>query len=214
MLGNDEITDLKKSNLLIVGAGGHAKSCIDVIHASNQFIIKGLIGLDSQVGETVMGYPILGTDDDLNFYSQECECAVVGVGQIKTPRLRLDLFQKLTSIGYRIPVVVSSHACVSSFASVGSGTIVMSGAVINADTSVGSNNIINSQSLLEHDVVIGNHCHIATGARVNGGVTVGNGSFVGSGAILREGITVGENSVIGAGQVVLHDVPANTTVKE
>ena len=44
---------------------GHARSCIDVIELSESFKIAGLIG-KSEEGGNILGYPILGTDDNLS----------------------------------------------------------------------------------------------------------------------------------------------------
>ena len=200
-------------SLLIVGAGGHTRSCIDVIHASNRFTIQGLIGLDDQVGQTVLGYEVIGSDKDLALFRSDCEFAFIGIGQIKTASVRQNIFSNLRDLGYSFPTFVSSRAYVSPFASLGAGTIVMPGGIIGPGARVGENCIINSQALVEHDAVVGDHCHISTGARVNGGVTIDRGSFIGSGSILREGVNVGKNSLVGAGQTVLKDVPANSVVR-
>jgi sugar O-acyltransferase (sialic acid O-acetyltransferase NeuD family) len=200
-------------NLLIVGAGGHTRSCIDVIHASNRFTIQGLIGLGDQVGQTVLGYQVIGSDNDFASFRSDCEFAFIGIGQIKTASVRQNIFSNLRDLGYSFPSFVSSRAYVSPFASLGAGTIVMPGGIIGPGAKVGENCIINSQALVEHDAVVGDHCHISTGARLNGSVTIDGGSFIGSGSILREGVKVGKNSLVGAGQTVLKDVPANSIVR-
>jgi sugar O-acyltransferase (sialic acid O-acetyltransferase NeuD family) len=193
--------------LLLVGAGGHAKSCIDVIEQAGIFAIGGLIGLPEQVGSTVLGYPVLGVDEDLPGLRQRYPNAIVTVGQILSPKLRKRLFQALLENGFNMPVVVSPHATVSRHATVGAGTVVLHGAVVNAGASIGRNCILNSQCLVEHDASVGDHSHIATAAIVNGDVTVGAECFVGSGSVLRESITIGRECVIGMGQRVLTDCP-------
>ena len=203
----------KKMNLLIVGAGGHTRSCIDVIHASSRFKIQGLIGSCDQVGQTVLGYQVIGSDNDLALFRSDCEFAFIGIGQIKTASVRLNIFSNLRDLGFSFPTFVSSRAYVSPFASLGAGTIVMPGGIIGPGARVGENCIINSQAFVEHDADVGNHCHISTGARINGGVIIDGGSFIGSGSILREGVKIGKNSLVGAGQTVLKDVPANSIVR-
>lgn len=199
--------------MLIVGAGGHSRSCIDIIHASNKFTIHGLIGFDDQVGQTILGYQVIGSDNDLALFRSDCEFAFIAIGQIKTASVRQNIFSNLRDLGYSFPTFVSSRAYVSPFASIGAGTIVMPGGIIGPGAKVGENCIINSQALVEHDAVVGDHCHISTGARINGGVTIDGGSFIGSGSILREGVKVGKNSLVGAGQTVLKDLPANSFVR-
>jgi sugar O-acyltransferase (sialic acid O-acetyltransferase NeuD family) len=201
---------VKAAQLLLVGAGGHALACIDVIEADDRYTVAGLVGSAAEVGKRVLGYPVLGTDDDLPELVRAQLCALVAVGQIRTPEPRIRLFARLQELGCELPAIVSSRAHVSKHATLGAGTIVMHGAVVNAGAVVGRNCIINSQALVEHDVVIADHCHIATAAVINGGVQVGAGTFVGSNATVREQVKIGERCLIGLGGVVLEDCKPDT----
>jgi sugar O-acyltransferase (sialic acid O-acetyltransferase NeuD family) len=192
-------------SILLVGAGGHARACIDVIEHEGRFTVGGLIGLSAEVGTRILGYPVLGTDDDLAALRQDHFAALITVGQIKTPDPRIRLSGLLIRFGYTLPAIVSPRAYVSAHATVGAGTIVMHGAVVNASAEIGRHCIINSQSLVEHDAVIADHCHIATAAAINSGVRIGVGTFIGSGTCVRQGLTIGERCVIGMGQRVLAD---------
>ena len=51
--------------ILLIGAGGHARSCMDVIELARQYKIAGLVERDNANGNENLGYPIIGTDDDL-----------------------------------------------------------------------------------------------------------------------------------------------------
>ena len=198
--------------MLLIGAGGHARACIDVIEQEGKFTIAGLVGLVDEVGTRVLGYPVLGSDVALPELLREHRHALVTVGQIKTPDLRIRLFELVERSGCSSPVVVSPRAYVSSHAAIGAGSIVMHGAVVNAGAVVGRNCIINSQSLLEHDVVVADHCHIATAAAINSGVRIGAGTFVGSNSSVRQSVTIGERCVVGMGTRVLADCEASTRV--
>ena len=199
-------------SLLLIGGGGHCHSCIDVIEATEIYQIKGLVQ-PKLSSELILGYPIIGSDDDLPKLLKDVKSALITVGQIKNSEIRIRLFDLLKQLGAELPVIISPRAYCSKHAVLGEGLIVMHGAIITASACIGNNCIVNSQALVEHDVEIDDHCHISTGARVNGNVTIGKGSFIGSGAIVREGIKVGENVIIGAGQVVTQDVPNGTVVK-
>jgi sugar O-acyltransferase (sialic acid O-acetyltransferase NeuD family) len=201
---------LSKIPLLLLGAGGHARACIDVIEHEGRFAVTGLTGLRGEVGTRILGYPVLGTDEDLPALLRDCTHALITVGQIKSPDLRMSLFNLLEQRGCTLPVVVSPRAHVSRHATLGAGTIVMHGAIVNAGAVVGRNCIINSQALIEHDAAIADHCHIATAAAINSGVSVSMGTFVGSNACVRQGTRIGERCVIGMGQRVLADCAAGT----
>ena len=201
---------MSKPGLLLVGAGGHAKSCIDVIEQEDKFQIIGLVGSPNEVGARVLGYEVLGTDDVLTEFLSLSKFALIAVGQIGTNDLRSTLFSKIANIGFKLPVIMSPIAYVSTRAVIGKGSVVMHHATINAGAKIGNNCIINSHALIEHDVIVEDHCHIATSATINGGSTVGKSSFVGSGTTIRESITIGHSCSIGMGMSVRHDLPPNS----
>jgi sugar O-acyltransferase (sialic acid O-acetyltransferase NeuD family) len=200
--------------IILVGAGGHARSCIDVIELSGQYKIAGLVEKDEINRKENLGYPIIGTDNDLENLRQKYDNVLITVGQIKSPDSRVRLFQRLLELDYHLPVIVSPRAYISKHAKIGEGSIIMHGVIINANAKIGNNCIINNRALIEHDAVIGDHCHIATGAIINGEVSVGNETFIGSGAVTKQSISIGENCVIGAGEVLKNDIESNKVVKK
>lgn len=201
---------MTKRPILLLGAGGHARSCIDVIEQESRFSVVGLVGLYDEVGTHILGYPVIGTDEDLPSLLKVYNHVLVSIGQIKTSELRMRLFNLLMQNNCKLPVIVSPHSFVSPHATLGLGTIVMHGAVVNANAVVGQNCIINSKALVEHDVVIADHCHIATMAVINSGVYIGSGTFVGSNSSVRQSVNIGERCLIGMGQRVLADCEGGT----
>ena len=53
-------------NLILLGGGGHCKSCIDVIESTSLFKIAGILDPKEPKGLKILGYEILG-DDRNNF---------------------------------------------------------------------------------------------------------------------------------------------------
>jgi sugar O-acyltransferase (sialic acid O-acetyltransferase NeuD family) len=196
--------------LLLLGAGGHARVCIDVIEQEGTYTVGGLIGLQHEVGTRVLGYPVVGTDSDLPHLLRKYGHVLVCVGQIKTSGPRVRLYRAVKAGQCMLPTIVSPRAYVSRHARIGEGTLVVHGAVVNAGAVIGSNCILNSHSLVEHDAVIGDHCHISTSAAVNSGVHIGAGTFVGSNSSIRQGLTLGERCLIGMGQRVLRNCEDET----
>jgi len=191
--------------ILLIGAGGHAAACIDVIEQDGRFTVAGVVGTKEEVGQRVLGYPVLGTDEDLPALVGRYQNVLISIGQIKTPTPRIRLFERLQQIGCTMPVIVSPRAYVSPRASIGAGTIVMHGVTVNVAASIGRNCILNSMCLVEHGAAIADHCHLATAAVVNGGAAVGSGTFLGSHCTIRQGIRIGERCIIGMGEKVSHD---------
>lgn len=198
--------------IILIGNGGHARACIDVIEMARGYKISGLVAKDKDHNEENMGYPIIGTDDDLPYLRKKYNNAIVTVGQIKSPLIRIKLFQLLNDLNFFLPAIISSRSYVSRHAQIGKGTIVMHGAIVNANARIGNNCIINNRTLIEHDTVIGDHCHIATGTIVNGEVTVGSECFIGSGSITKQCISIGDNCVIGAGVVLKRNIEPNQVI--
>jgi sugar O-acyltransferase (sialic acid O-acetyltransferase NeuD family) len=199
--------------ILLIGAGGHARSCMDVIEKVGQFEIAGLIEKDEETENDNLGYTIIGTDNDLHDLRHKYKNTLISVGQIKTPAIRIKLYQLLKELDFTLPVIISSKAYVSKHAQIGEGTIIMHGAIVNANAKIGKNCIINNRSLIDHDAIIGNHCHIATGAIINGEVNVADETFIGSGVITKQCISIGSNCIIGAGVVLKSDVKSNQVIK-
>ena len=187
-----------KEEVILIGGGGHCKSCIDVIERESCYTIAGIVDMPEKQQENVLGYPVIGTDADLAELIKTFHNVLITLGQIKSPARRKGLFDDLKQMGARFPVIQSPLAYVSRHAQVAEGTIVMHHALINAGASVGRNCIINTKALVEHDAVIEDDCHISTGAVVNGGVTIGRGSFFGSGAVAKEYTSIPANSFIKA----------------
>jgi sugar O-acyltransferase (sialic acid O-acetyltransferase NeuD family) len=188
--------------ILLIGGGGHCKSVIDVIEQGDEFQIIGIVDKPKLLGTKVLGYPIIGNDSDLANLAKRYHYALITVGQIKSPLLRIKLFNLAVEVGFVLPSVISPNAYVSRHTTIGDGVVIMHDALINAGSMISDNCIINSKALIEHDCLISKHCHISTNATINGGVTVESGSFVGSGVITKELITISKNNFIKAGSLV------------
>ena len=191
---------MNKEKIVLVGGGGHCHSVIDVIEQNGIYDIIGIVDTPSNIGKGVLSYKIIGCDDDLEGIFTECKNAIVTVGQIQSSILRVDLFEMLKNIGFKLPAIISPLAYVSKHATIGDGTVVMHNALVNANAKIGKNCIINTKALVEHDCVVGDNCHISTASVLNGGVVVEDNTFYGSNATSRQNIKI--NGFIKAGALV------------
>tara|TARA_B100000989_G_scaffold298400_1_gene287545 strand:- start:37778 stop:38356 length:579 start_codon:yes stop_codon:yes gene_type:complete len=188
--------------IILIGGGSHCKSVIDVIEQEDKFKIGGIVDKSELLGSKVLGYPIVGNDSDLNALAKKNQFAIITIGQIKSPLLRIKLYDLAVKAKFSLPTIISPNAYVSKHSKIGNGTIIMHNSVVNANTSIGNNCIINSKVLIEHDCQISDNCHISTNATINGGVEVGSNCFIGSNVTTKNNIKIQKDSFIKAGSVV------------
>lgn len=194
---------MPEKKIILVGGGGHCRSCIDVIETGKTFSIAGIVeqpGKDNS--GPVLGYPVIGCDTDLESLKERYDYALITVGQVGSSNVRQRLFTLLKQTGFILPVVVSPFAYVSKHARIGEGSIIMHHAVVNAGAVVGKNCILNTRCLIEHDAGIGDHTHISTAAVLNGEAEIGSGSFVGSNAIIVQAAKLPDNFFFKAGSLI------------
>ena len=192
-----------KKKILLIGAGGHARSCIDVIEKEKKYNIYGLIGLKKEVGKKINGYEVLATENDIQKYIKRgIKYALITLGGFRNAKSRFKLFNDLKKKKFIFPSIISPMAHISNSSRILEGTIVMHGAIVNSNSIIGSNCIINSKSLVEHDCILEDNVHISTGAIINGSVKIGSNSFIGSGSIIRNNLTLKRNSFVKMGSVI------------
>lgn len=189
-----------KTNLVLVGGGGHCKSVIDVAESAG-YNILGILDMPEDVGKKVLDYKVIGTDDDIPQYVDKAEF-VITVGFIKKPALRIKLYNKVKAAGGRLATIIASTAHVSKYAELGEGTVIMHHAFVNAGAKIGDNCIINTFVNIEHDAEVGNQCHISTGTMVNGECKIGKNCFIGSQSVCANCIEIASDIIVGAGSVV------------
>ena len=195
--------------VLVVGAGGHAKVCVESLRDCGHDVV----GAVTSDGEPVEGFgvDVVASDADLRgaLDAVGADAVFVAVGDNAA---RAAVVGRAVADGLVLVNAVSRFAMVSSSAVLADGVAVMAGAVINAGTSVGRGAVINSRAGVDHDCTIGEGAHVAPGAVVCGGVSVGAGALVGVGARVLPNRTVGDGAVVGGGAVVVDDVVAGVTV--
>jgi UDP-perosamine 4-acetyltransferase len=192
-------------DIIVVGGGGHAKVVISVLKKSG-YAVKGYS--DKQDRGVILGVPYLGNDKVLQgiVMRQPGQSAIIGIGKIDVSRMRLDLQNRMSTIGFDFPVVCSPHAIVNESVTLGAGTAVFDGVIINSGTKIGRACILNTGSTIDHDCLIGENVHIAPGSTLSGGVAIGDNCMMGTGVNVIQSISICAGTLIGAGAVVLCDV--------
>ena len=106
--------------IILIGAGGQCRSAIDVIEQENKFTIEGVVKKKGEDKSSVLGYPVIGYDNDIISISEKYRYALVCIGQIKSSNTRKKAFSDLIKLNIGIPTIispksyVSKHSCMTS----------------------------------------------------------------------------------------------------
>lgn len=190
-------------NIVLVGAGGHAKVVIATVHAAGGKVVAAYDDAQARWGREILGVPIDGPIHSEQIGSAP---AIIAIGN---NRARQAIVRRLQAqwISVRHPDT-TVHPSVS----LGKGTVVFAGAVIQPDTTIGAHSIVNTAASIDHDCIIGDFVHVGPGVHLCGGVTADEGVLLGVGAKVAPNVEIGPWSTAGAGAVCVLDVPGNTTV--
>ena len=198
------------SNLLILGAGGHAKVVAELALEAGS--ASRVAFLDDRSSQTLLGFPILGPLD-LAFQPSiidQYPFALVAIGHSPT---RLRWLAALQDAGYHLPTLIHPTAWISPTSRIGPGSVVFAQAAVQTQAVIGTGVILNTGSSVDHDVQLRDGVHICPGARVAGGVMVGARSWIGIGASVLQQVCIGVDVTVGAGAAVIDDLPDGVTAK-
>jgi sugar O-acyltransferase (sialic acid O-acetyltransferase NeuD family) len=189
------------NDMLICGAGGHAKVVIDCL-ADCKIPVTAIFDTNS-VEKIWLNIPIVG-DYDPDF-EREKEI-IIAIGDNKVRKRLSRIIQHTPGLVVHPSVLIGHHT------EIGGGTVVFHHSVIQINTKIGRHCIINTAASIDHDCIIEDFVHISPNSTLCGAVQVGEGTHIGAGAVVIPGIKIGAWSVIGAGAVIIENVPDYTMV--
>jgi sugar O-acyltransferase (sialic acid O-acetyltransferase NeuD family) len=199
---------MSRLNVLLFGAGGHARVVLDTLLAEDRVQVTGIIDPRLAPGTSLLGVPILGNDADLPRLAEQfrIDGFVIGIGD------NWQRWQLTQRILQRFPhwqptSAVHPTAWVSPFARLGPGTVVLPGAIVNAGAEIGPGCILNTHCSVDHDCRLGEFASLGPHACLGGGVCVGAYAAICLGACVLHGRQIGKATVVGAGALVVEDLP-------
>lgn len=190
-------------DVIIIGAGGHAKVIADIVQCNGDHIIGFLDGYINQ--DTFLGKPVLGDDSDAHRFPDAYFIIAIG-NAVARERISNNMPNAKWYTAIHPTAVISTLDT-----SIGEGTVVMANAVINPCAHIGKHCIINTTAVIEHDNHIEDFVHVSVGTKLAGTVTVGKRTWVGVGASVSNGISICNDCMIGAGTVVVKDITERGT---
>mgnify|MGYP001805769884 FL=1 len=185
------------NTLVILGASGHGKVIAD-IGLKNEY--ENILFLDDNATGKCLGFPIVGTSEDLERLNDGRTDFVIAVGN-NAIRRRIAESHDVNWVK-----LIHPSAQIALGVQISKGTVVMAGAIVNAEVTIGEHCIVNSGAIVEHDNVLGDFVHISPNAALGGTVHVGDNTHIGIGVVVKNNIDICSNCTIGAGTVVVENL--------
>ena len=192
-------------DLIIIGAGGFAKSVVESIDRK----LYHLIGfIDDFKNENIhIGYPILGKSID-EIKNPKDYVYFIAIGNNEKRKM---WYKELKARKLKLVNIIDKSSIISDNAKIGEGCFIGKMVVVNNTAIIGNNCIVNTRALVEHGCKIGDHVNISTNTVLNGDVQVEDNSFIGSCSVINGQCCIGNNVIIGSGSVVTKSIESNTT---
>ena len=203
-----------ENSIFLYGAGGHAKSVMEMVMQAGSFHIVGIVDDNKALaGSKVLGIAVLGGREVLpELVARGVKLAANGVGGIIDIGVRVRLFELLEGSGFTLPPITHPRATLEPSARILDGVQVFANAYVGSDAILHERCMVNTGAVVSHDCEIGAYTHIAPGALLAGHVHVGERALVGMGVTTIIGLKIGDGARIGNGAVLLADVPAKAII--
>ncbi|NRQ10043.1 putative acetyltransferase EpsM [Aliiroseovarius sp. xm-v-208] len=205
------LTATEGSALVLLGAGGHARSLIGLMAACGLHA-KGCIAPVAPGPGWPGNCPWLGDDAALDGLAPSQMALVNAIGSFGSTALRRKVFEAAQARGFAFPPLQHPSVIRADDVTLAEGAQVLAGAILQAGVTVGENALLNTGCIVDHECRIGAHAHLAPGVTLSGGVTIGSGVHVATAAVVIQGIRIGDGAIVGAGAVVTKDVAPGVTV--
>ncbi|GAB1469045.1 hypothetical protein MASR2M64_18180 [Candidatus Cloacimonadota bacterium] len=104
---------MQNENLVLIGGGDQCLITLDMLEEYFSYRIIGIVDSKDKVGQSILGYTVIGTDDDLFDISKECSHFLITVGQIESASKRLRIFKRLKDLSVSLPTSIHPLSHVS-----------------------------------------------------------------------------------------------------
>lgn len=194
---------IKKLEIAIIGAGGHAKEVYgSILEQGRESLIDGFYVEPQYLDEnkTLFNIPIKSIEG-LNVNKHSIHIAV------GDPEFRARIYRSFKNLSFTFETVIDPRANTSKLLGViGEGSYLAPNSTITAEAKIGNCVIINTGAVVSHDCEIQDFCTISPGVILCGTVKIGERSFIGAGSVVREETQIGDRVILGMGSVVIKNI--------
>ena len=193
-----------KNDIVLVGIGGHASMCIDIIISNGEYDIKGFVD-DNTSTDKRHQIKYLGTIKDLDHLSKlGLKNVILGIGFLNNLKKREQLYEELIK-NFSVPTIIHKSSIIEKTASIGFGCQIMAGSIIGSNVKVDDNTIVNSGAIISHDSTIDSSSHVTPGAIIAGHVKIGKRVTIGMGASVYINCKINNDIIINNNESVIDD---------
>ncbi len=196
--------------MIIVGAGGLAAQLFDDLIYMKAKNIVFWSETETTYRCLKENFDILKTDPEvMAYFTGISRSFVVAVWDIES---RKRLIQKFTDLGGELVSFITELSYISSYTSIGAGSIILYKAGTEPDVTFGKSCIINKNTSFGHGCTLSPFCCIGPSAIIASNVEIGENCYVGMGAIIQPNVKIGKNVIIAAGSIVTKNIADNAVV--
>lgn len=194
----------------IIGAGTYGEVYLHYLVEDGEINVAGFID-DNSSRQEVLGYPILGsTNDLLNLKIQGVNDIYCSIGNNK---IRTQLLDDAQIAGFETPNYLHSSSIIAEDCRIGSGVYIFPGTIIMPYVTLQDYCMVSMGAKIAHHTILGRGVFVSTGVNVGASIIIEENAFLGIGSTIMTGVKrIGKNAIIGAGAVVTKDVPDNAVV--
>lgn len=184
--------------LVIVGAGGHGRSVLELVRLLGAHTPAGFLDDTLAAGTVVMGLPVWGPTALLTELPARGVHAVhVAIGHNAT---RESLDAGARAAGLTLATLIHPRACVSPSATLGAGCAVMALALVGTEAVLGDGVIVNVGAVVDHHARVGDHGHLGANATMAGGTSIGVRAWLQAGSAIGYHVHLGADAVLPPGE--------------
>ncbi len=149
------------------------------------------------------GQPVIAMDNLTDTFPPDTYRAFVAIPASGLNARRMDMYERVRTLGYEFASYVSSKAFVWHNVTLGDNTFIFENNVIQPFASIGSGCILWSGNHVGHRSTLDDGVFIASHAVVSGYCRIGARSFLGVNCTIIDGVSIAPETVVGAGALVI-----------
>ena len=189
-------------DIIIMGAGDLGKDVAWLIERINEKTNEwNLLGFTEKGEmESFQGYPVLGTDDEIEKYED-----VYVVCALANTAIRERIIDTLPANAH-VATLIDPNAIIHRSAKIGEGSMIFAGAMVGIEAKVGKCCTVLYNAAVNHDVELGDYTTVYPNATISGRCHVGKYCEIGTGASIIQHVSICDNAKIGVGAAVFTNI--------